>query len=50
VARFKDDEDEHDSIVEALKNRDPDGAEEAMRHHIRTSADTLFATVQTDSA
>lgn len=29
--------DEHQAILEALKARDPDAAEQAMRHHIHTS-------------
>lgn len=48
AARFQDDEAEHDAIVEALKQRDPDAAEEAMRHHIRTSAETLLANVRSE--
>lgn len=40
--RFVDDEAEHDAIVNALKNRDPEAAEKAMRRHIQTSAATLL--------
>jgi DNA-binding GntR family transcriptional regulator len=30
---------EHESIVERIKNRDPIGAEAAMRHHLRSSCE-----------
>lgn len=46
--RFNADEAEHDAIVEALKDRDPDAADRAMRNHIQTSAKALFATVHSE--
>jgi DNA-binding GntR family transcriptional regulator len=45
-ARFVDDEREHDAILAALCERDPNAAEHAMRHHILTSAATLLSTVE----
>ncbi|SEA95420.1 FadR/GntR family transcriptional regulator [Rubrimonas cliftonensis] len=34
---------EHDLIVAAIASREPDGAQDAMRAHLRTVADKLFA-------
>ena len=34
--------DEHDAIIEAIKARDGDGAENAMRAHIRAAMNTLL--------
>jgi DNA-binding FadR family transcriptional regulator len=33
---------EHTVIVEALRDRDPDGAQDAMRSHLRNVADNLL--------
>ncbi len=37
---------EHDAILESLKKRDVQGAEDAMRFHIKKSADSLLATAR----
>ena len=40
---------EHFSIVEQLKNRDPDGAERVMRMHIRAAHENSMAMLDSDS-
>lgn len=42
VGRAADSTAEHRAILEALKRRDPDGAEQCMAHHVNNARDSFF--------